>query len=257
MRKYLIVAVAAMIAALALTSVAQADPIQSITTKLTPQKLPKKQYKPAKIYVEILTGPMGTGPNPEQPPSAFNTKVNFTPNMKFDTKKVPKCKATEAQLQGTSTENAIAACGSKSVVSKGSKLPTSPGHQGGTSAWVVIDTGPVSAPLQVPVRVTAMNGHEKNTLFLHSRAESLGVTTVLVGKLKKGPKGFGNQLDVTIPPLALGAIRRFTTTVKAGKYVQARCKSKNEKWQAVSMYNDHAKTTDDYTTKCKQKKKKK
>ena len=138
-----------------------------------------------------------------------------------------------------------------------SKLPTSPGHQGGTSAWVVIDTGPVSAPLQVPVRVTAMNGHEKNTLFLHSRAESLGVTTVLVGKLKKGPKGFGNQLDVTIPPLALGAIRRFTTTVKAGKFVQARCKSKNMKFQAVSMYNDHAKTTDDYTTKCKQKKKKK
>jgi hypothetical protein len=106
MRKYLIVAVAAIISALALTSVAQADPIQSITTKLTPQKLPKKKYKPAKIYVEILTGPMGTGPNPEQPPSAFNTKVNFPANMKFDTKKVPKCKGTEAQLQNTTTDQA-------------------------------------------------------------------------------------------------------------------------------------------------------
>jgi len=254
MRKYLIAVVVAVVSALALTSIAQADDIQSITAKLTPKKRSKKQFKPAQIYVEILTQ---DNEGERQPPSAFNTKVNFPANMKFDTKKVPKCKATEAQLQGTSTENAIAACGSKSVVSKGSKLPTSPGHQGGTSAWVVIDTGPVSAPLQVPVRVTAMNGHEKHTLFLHSRAESLGVTTVLVGKLKKGPKGFGSQLDVTIPPLALGAIRRFTTTVKAGKYVQARCKSKNEKWQAVSMYNDHAKTTDDYTTKCKQKKKKK
>lgn len=254
MRKYLIAVVVAVVSALALTSVAQADDIQSITAKLTPKKRSKKQFKPAKIYVEILTQ---DNEGERQPPSAFNTKVNFPSNMKFDTKKVPKCKATEAQLQGTSTENAIAACGSKSVVSKGSKLPTSPGHQGGTSAWVVIDTGPVTDPLQVPVRVTAMNGHEKNTLFLHSRAESLGVTTVLVGKLKKGPKGFGNQLDVTIPPLALGAIRRFTTTVKAGKYVQARCKSKNEKWQAVSMYDDHAKTTDDYTTKCKPKKKKK
>ena len=44
--------------------------------------------------------------------------------------------------------------------------------------------------------------------------------------------------------------------MKSGKYVQARCKSKNEKWQAISMYDDHAKTTDDYKTKCKQKKKK-
>ena len=64
MRKYLIVAVAAIISALALTSVAQADPIQSITTKLTPQKLPQKKSKPAKIYVEILTVPIVTGPNP-------------------------------------------------------------------------------------------------------------------------------------------------------------------------------------------------
>jgi hypothetical protein len=254
MRKYLIAVVVAVVSALALTSVAQADDIQSITAKLTPKKRSKKQFKPAQIYVEILT----KDNVPErQPPSAFNTKVNFPSNAKFDPGAVPKCKATEAQLQGTSTDAAIAACGSKSVVSKGSKLPTSPGHQGGTSAWVVIDTGPVTDPLQVPVRVTAMNGHEKNTLFLHSRAESLGVTTVLVGKLKKGPKGFGNQLDVTIPPLALGAIRRFTTTVKSGKFVQARCKSKNMKFQAVSMYDDHAKTTDDYTTKCKQKKKKK
>ena len=254
MRKYLIAVVVAVVSALALTSIAQADDIQSITAKLTPKKRSKKQFKPAQIYIEILTQ---DNEGERQPPSAFNTKVNFPSNAKFDDGAVPRCKATEAELQATSTEAAIAACGSKSVVSKGSKLPTSPGHQGGTSAWVVIDTGPVSAPLQVPVRVTAMNGHEKHTLFLHSRAESLGVTTVLVGKLKKGPKGFGNQLDVTIPPLALGAIRRFTTTVKAGKYVQARCKSKNEKWQAVSMYDDHAKTTDDYSTKCKQKKKKK
>ena len=63
---------------------------------------------------------------------------------------------------------------------------------------------------------------------------------MLVGKLKKGPKGYGNQLDVTIPPLLAGAISRFTTTVKNGKYVQARCKTKNEKWQATTMYNNHA-----------------
>ena len=80
-------------------------------------------------------------------------------------------------------------------------------------------------------------------------------TTVLVGKIKKGPKGYGKQLDVTIPPLLAGAISRFTTTVKAGKYVQARCKTKNQKFQAVTKYTNHAETTDDFTSKCKQKKK--
>jgi len=82
---------------------------------------------------------------------------------------------------------------------------------------------------------------------------------VLVGKLKKGPKGFGNQLDVTIPPLALGAIRRFTTPVKAGKYVQARCKQKNMTFGARSTYNsgpntDHTPTKATTKSKCKQKK---
>ena len=78
---------------------------------------------------------------------------------------------------------------------------------------------------------------------------------MLVGKLKKGPKGYGDQLDVTIPPLLAGAISRFTTTVKSGKYVQARCKSKYQKWQAITKYKNHA-DHGRLATKCKQKKKK-
>ncbi|KAA0272694.1 MAG: hypothetical protein EDQ89_07185, partial [Acidobacteria bacterium] len=123
MRKYLIAAVVAIVSALALSSVAQADPIQSITGKLTPEKRSKKKYKPAKIYVEILTGPNTTDPiSPEQPPSAYNTKVNFPKNAKFNTKAVAKCKATEAQLQNTTTEQAKSLCGTKSIVSKGSTV---------------------------------------------------------------------------------------------------------------------------------------
>ena len=256
MRKLLIAAVAAIVTALALPSIGQADDIQSITGKLTPAKRDKKKFKPAKIYVEILTGPMGTGPNPEQPPSAFNTKVNFPKNAKFDVKAVPRCKATEAQLQNTTTDQAKQVCGNKSIVSKGSGTPTGPEHASGTSAWVTVDLAGPGTTLGVPVVVTAFNGSQKNTLFLHSRADSVNNTSVLVGKLKTGkkaPNGYGAQLDVTIPPLLAGAISRFTTTVKSGKYVQARCKAKNEKWQAITKYNNHPQTTDDYASKCKQK----
>lgn len=238
-------------------SAAPADPIQSITAKLTPKKLPKKQYKPAKIYVEILTGPNGTGPNPEQPPSAFRTKVNFPKNMKFDTRKVKRCKGTEAQLQNTTTTQAKQVCGKKSIVSKGSKMPTGPEHTNGTSAWVTVDLPGDGTTLGVPVVVTAFNGTKKNQLFLHSRADSVNNTSVLVGKLKKAPKGYGRTLDVKIPPLLAGAISRFTTTVKAGKYVQARCKSKNMKFQAITQYEDHPTTKDDFKQKCQVKKGKK
>ena len=255
MRKYLIAAVAAIVSALALSSIAQADDIQSITTKLSPSKLPKKQYKPAQIYVEILTGPNSSDPtNPEQPPSAFRTKVNFTSNMKFDTTKAPKCKGTEAQLQNTTTDQAKSICGSKSIVSKGSKVPTGPEHTNGTSAWVTVDLPGDNTTLGVPVVVTAFNGEKKNQLFLHSRADSVNNTSVLVGKLKKGPKGYGSTLDVKIPPLLAGAISRFTTTVKSGKYVQARCKNKNMKFQAITQYDNHPTTKDNYKSKCKQKK---
>jgi hypothetical protein len=78
-------------------------------------------------------------------------------------------------------------------------------------------------------------------------------TSVLVGKLKKGPRGYGKTLDVRIPPLLAGAISRFTTTVKARKYVQARCRSKRMKFQAITRYDNHPTTTDDYATKCKRK----
>jgi hypothetical protein len=235
---------------------AAADPIQSITAKLTPKKLSKKKYKPAKIYVEILTGPDTTSPtNPEQPPSAHRTRVYFPKNMKFLEHGAPKCKATEAQLQNTTTDQAKSLCGRGSVVSRGSVTPTGPEHTTGTSAWVTVDLPGPGTTLGVPVVVTAFNGSLKNSLFLHARADSVNNTSLLVGKLKegKGGPGFGDLLDVRIPPLLAGAISRFTTTVKAKKYVQARCKTKTMKFQATTDYDTHPTTTDQYTTKCKRK----
>jgi len=256
MRKSSSWALVALVAAvLAVPAGAAADPIQSITTKLSPKKLSKKKFKPAKIYVEILTAPdTGSATHPEQPPSAHRTKVYFPTNMKFVENGAPKCKATEAELQNTTTDQAKNLCGTKSIVSKGSTTPTGPEHTTGTSAWVTVDLPGPNTTLGVPVVVTAFNGSKKNTLFLHSRADSVNNTSVLVGKMHKGgPKGYGYVLDVSIPPLLAGAISRFTTTVKSGKYVQARCKTKSMKFRAVTEYDVHPTTSDDFTTRCKRK----
>ena len=105
MRKSLIAAVAVIVAALAMPAIGQADDVQSITANLSPAKRSKKKFKPAKIYVEILTQDSGQGTLPEQPPSATNTKVNFPKNARFNPKAVPRCKASEAQLQNTTTDH--------------------------------------------------------------------------------------------------------------------------------------------------------
>jgi len=127
-----------------------------------------------------------------------------------------RCKATEAQLQNTTTDVAIDLCGKKSVVSLGgdvqvdnaTRTVTSP-----TGAFVTVDNDPAnpgSSQTLVPVQVTALNGTDNNQLYLHSKALTLPVTNVLVGKLKKGKKPYGKSLDVTIPQLLAGELEART-----------------------------------------------
>lgn len=248
MRKYLIVAVVALVA-MVVPSIAAAQEQQSIVTKVTPKKLDKKKFKPVTLFNDVITANnMEAGQNPDQPPSADRTRVDFSKNLKFDTKAVPNCEGDEAALQNTTTAQATDICGSKSIVSvKGA---------GKTEATVLVDavpTVPGTAPLVVPVVVTAFDGFQDKTIFLHSRADSVNNTSVLIGKLVKGPTGFGSTLDVTIPDLLAGAIADFKVTVKAGKYVQGVCKDKTPTYQARTEYENHAPTKAVYKTKCTRK----
>jgi hypothetical protein len=249
MRKYLLIAVVALVAMLVPTVASAA--VQSIEANFKPTKLDKKKYKPVTLFVDVITANNDEG-NPDQPPSADRTQVDFPKNLKFDPGAVPQCKADEAALQNTTTETATDLCGKDSIVSVAGA--------GKTEATVLVDPVPATpgtSPLVVPVVVTAFNGFEKDTIFLHSRADAVNNTSVLVGKLKTGPTGFGKTLDVTIPDLLAGAISDFKTTVKGGKYIQARCKSKSFKYQARTDYENHTPTTATADGKCTQKKKKK
>lgn len=250
MRKYVVLALAAL-ASMVFASYAQADDIQAIEASISPTKLDKKKKKPVKLKVDIITQNNAGAALADQPPSATRTVVSFPKNLSFDTTAVPRCAGTEAQLQNTTTATAIDICGSKSVVS------VNP-----TSALVKVDLVPgvPSTPANVEVVVTAMNGTDKNTLFLHSRADAVNNTSVLVGKLGKGKSPYGNNLDVTIPPLLAGAIADFLVTVKAGKYIQGVCKSKKNPFEATTTFTNWTggpTATDTTETSCKQKKSKK
>ena len=262
MRKYLAAALGALVAlACVNVAIAGAD-IQSIDAKLTPSKLSKKKYKPATIAIGIETqnndqaGDLA--PNfQNQPPAATRTIVDFPNNMKFDTSAVPHCKVDSAALANTTTDQAIDLCGSKSIVSV-SEDPSAPGFPKKTGA--VQRVGSAVGFNDYTVEVTAFNGKQKNTLFLHARVVALPITAVLVGKLvSKSPGRLSNgpSLDVTVPVLAAGGIKTFRTTVKHGKYVQARCKQKTMTFGARSTYDsgpntDHTPTKATTTQKCTQ-----
>ncbi len=258
MRKYMIIAMVAL-ASLVMASFAQAD--QTITGSVKPAKLDKKKKKPVKLVIDIRTEDKGG--NLDQPPDADRTIVSFPKNLSFDPKAVPNCKGTEAQLQNTTTDAAIAVCGKKSIVSKGGNVKVDNSTRtvkSPTGAFVTVDNDPLtpgSSQTLVPVQVTAMNGTDKNQLYLHSKALTLPVTNVLVGKLKKAKKPYGKVLDVTIPQLLAGGISDFKTTVKAGKYITGVCKSKKMPYAAKTFYSDAPTTNATYEGKCKQKKSKK
>lgn len=245
MRKYLLFALTAIVALFATSSVASAQEQtqQTVDAKLTPTKLDKKKFKPAKIFVDVETAPNDEDPTLQQPPSAFRTIVDFPTNMKFDTGSVPGCDVSSSSITNTTGDQAKQLCGADAQVGSG-------------VAEIQVGTSPTTS-FPINVTVTAFNALEKDSIYLHSDATGVPTKPVLIGKLVKGPAGFGRSLDVTIPVLGAGAISNFETTVKAGKYVQTRCKSKTNKFQARSFYNDHADTTATDEEKCTQKKKKK
>jgi hypothetical protein len=222
-RNYVIGAVALLAVAVAIPAIAQsAVTSQTIKSAVTPSKLSKSRATPtpASIRVDVDTAwnaYTGVG-NPS--PASVNTDVDFDNALIFNTKPVKTCAASA--LTGTTTDQAIAACGSSKV--------------GTGSATLNGVIGPLNAV------VTAFNGAPvggKPQILLHTRVAN--------------PPPYGSRLHVPIPAQQLGGgfevITHFDTTVskkfkikKKGKtvksgYVTATCpKAKVLKVQGVFGY---------------------
>jgi hypothetical protein len=253
MRRFVALALAGAIG-VGIVSFATADEsVQKEQAKFKPTKLSKKKPQNIRFTNTITTFDLaGT----DQPPKGERTIVDFPKQFKFNYRKFPYCKTDAAGLEtAATTEDAIAACGKGSVVS----------DPKGSTARVKVG----GAGLILDILVTAFNDKNK-VLLLYAKpiGDASGIpATILVGKLKpfkkvKGrPPGTGSgpykeSLDVTIPPLAAGAIEFFEVTIKKSKYVQAKCKPKKMKWQATTFFSDGTPpTADTDTAKCKPKKK--
>jgi hypothetical protein len=254
MRKYLALAIAGALS-IGVVSFASADEsVQTEEAKVKPTKFSKKKHKPVTLINTITTV---NDPATGQPPSANRTVLDLPKQMRFNTKNTPKCKTDVAGLAAAgTTDDAIKACGKKSVVTDAK----------GSPAEVTVGD-PINIVLDI--QVTGFNEDGKKLiLFAKPTGSAAGIpASILLGKLKKASKikgrpaeakntkPYGESLDVTIPPLAAGAISLFKVKIpKSANYVQAKCKPKKMQWQATTFFDDGSTTTDTDTQKCKPKK---
>ncbi len=258
MRKYLILAIVGALGfGLVVNFATAGEETQTEEAKFKPKKLNKKKHQNIKFTNTIVTK---DAPGTNQPPKGVRTILDLPKQFKFNLNKVAKCKTDEAGLEGAATtEDAIAACGKKSLVSD---------PKGSTAVVQVGTADPTDAPTDINVDVSAFNEDGKK-LLLFSKPQgdfSIIPASILIGELKNAKKVSGRpsgqnlkpykkSLDVAIPPLAAGAIAFFEVTIKKSKYIQARCKPKKMTWQATTFFSDAPTTSDTFKSKCKPKKK--
>jgi hypothetical protein len=251
MRKYVIGMVAALVGALALSSVASADVTNvGIVANITPSKQSKKVRGPANIFFQSTdthTGNFNCGALTNDPscyafPPSIQSVITFPKDLKFTPGNIPDCQLS--RIVGQSSASARAACAG-SVVGGGGNIQTfSDGrHLNGT--------------------ITAFNGAPSGgnpSLYLH--VEFPGVTTkpILTGVFR------GNVLTVQIPPVGGSVIDQFNTALngkrvvgknkKTGKkttYASIRCSTKKWTTTETVTYQNGKTLSSSLTNKCKQK----
>lgn len=239
-RRFAIFAVAA-IGALAAAGAAFAitNNTSTVNFKFSPNTgLSKTQFKSGQIFVHTHTNFAKPG-NKAAGGFVKDVKLYFDNDFKFNPGSVPVC---NKNLANTNEKQAMAACGN-ALVGKGTAQATS------------------TAGATIPGCVLAFNG-KKNaagqpTLILHSRfvinspcpnpsTSTAGtVDAILTGTLKPANKpGFGKMLDVPNIDTQPLPLKDFTTTVKKGSYVQARCSASPWHLQTKFTYSGSGQAPD-------------
>lgn len=169
MRKYLIVALAAMLSiAVAAVAVAQSGDVTATTTVSPTKAGTKSKPKPTKVTTFVQNNVPNT--------TAEKIEIDFPKTVRISGKGLTACKLSAIQAQGKS------ACPSKSKAGTG------------VSHAVV---GPDRVPLNFSV--TAYVGG-KNLVIFYIEQQGGTVTKALQGKISKASGKYAQKLVITIPP---------------------------------------------------------
>jgi hypothetical protein len=253
-----VVVAIALVVALGVTQLAIGDGASEnevgVQMKLTPKKRDKKKMKPAQLFSGVTTSTTHAVPGQQ---NAEKVTVLYPKNMKYDFGAAEVC---SAPLNGTTTEQAEAACPPGSNIGKG-------------EAHANLGQGPDQVN---DVVVTVFYGPGNQQVRLHAYSASLGagLTQVVNANLQNSSGGlakqaglskraalqFGPALIVNDAPDLGGdqfMLTLFNATIpKNTGAVLAKCKSKTDASENITIYDDGSKDTATTTAKCKQKKKK-
>jgi DNA-binding beta-propeller fold protein YncE len=187
----------------------------SFDGKLTPHALPRHGMGPVGIVVDAKIAATGGG----DPPQLRRISIAINRNGQFSPQGLPVCRLD--QIQPSTTEGALAACGSSLV------------GEGQFSANVKL---PQQSPFPSAGKVLAFNGriNGKPAILAHIYGTQPAPTsTVLPFLLRNGHGTYGTTLEASLPQatgswgyvtgLRMNLRRRFTYRGKSHSYLSAGC----------------------------------
>jgi len=243
-RRYAVVLALAAAGALAVTGIAMAASSSTFSFKFTPAKVSKTNYTPGGLFTDLRTH--YTAPaDPVQ-----RTQIYLDKNYKINPNAAGKC--SPSQLSSKTMAQAMAACKNALV---GTGKAQAQAAFGTVQACVLLFNGKPqngNPTLQVFTRAQATpNSHITCTDPSHNNQGN--ATVLLTGVLKNASGLYGKVLDVNnITQASPFPLTVYTTTIKKGNYISARCASASKTWnmQITWTYKSGKKNTVHKTQAC-------
>lgn len=257
-RKSLVVALAAMLSlSVAGTALGDGatDNVSRVLGGVSPNKQPATGFGAATLFTQVQTYDADSQDIPDK--AAERVYIDFDNDIKFDTRKVVKCGASNVTLGAATTEQAIATC-PKSIVGSGQAvaqvpLPSPPFPPGATTQvelTVTTFNGPTSTP-GGPCTAPADNtgGPEgcefvggQPTVILHAYSQQPNNVTIVRGEVQPSPEAgdFGKRLAVTDAPDTgndAGALILFNSTVGKRTVVKKTVRRNGKRRTITTVYN--------------------
>jgi hypothetical protein len=243
-RRYAVVLALAAAGALAVTGIAMAASSSTFSFKFAPSTAPKKTYKAGSLFTNLVT-------HYTAPADAVNrTQIYLDKNYKINPKAAGTC--SQSQLSSKTMAQAMSACKSALV---GTGKAQAQASFGTVQACVLLFNGKPqngNPTLQVFTRANAVP-NSKITCTNPSSNNQGNATVLLTGVLKPATGLYGKVLDVNnISKSSPFPLTVYTTTIKKGNYISARCASATKTWnmQITWTYKSGKTNTVHKTQKC-------
>jgi hypothetical protein len=243
-RRYAVLFALAATGALVVSGIAMAASSSTFSFKFSPASVPKTTYKAGSLFTDLRT-------SYSTPADAVQrTQIYLDKDYKINPSAAGKC--SPSQLSAKTMAQAMAACKNALV---GTGKAQAQASFGTIQACVLLFNGQPqngNPTLQVFTRAQATPAsHITCTDPAHNNQGN--ATVLLTGVLKPATGLYGKVLDVNnITQASPFPLTVYTTTIKKGNYVAARCNATNKTWdmQIKWTYKSGLSNTIHKTQKC-------